>query len=172
MELSRGVSIRLASRGDLKRILEIAGETLGAFHRRYVERTFWKAKTLVAESAGALLGFVQFRRIRAGKATALAVIYIAVDTKHQRIGVGSSLLKAVEEEAARQEASAILATASEGNDTSKNFFRKHGYVLVDFDELGEKYGCRALFELINLLHAYEDDLLMFKELSRGNLQPI
>lgn len=167
MERGRGVSIRLASHGDLKRILEIAGTTLGAFHRHYVERTFWKAKTFVAERAGALLGFVQFRKFRVGKVTTFAVVYIAVDVAHQRVGVGSSLLKAVEEEAAKQDASVMLATASESNDASKNFFSKHGYVLINFNELKEKYGHRVLFELINLLHAYEDDLLMFKELSKG-----
>ncbi|RLE50216.1 MAG: hypothetical protein DRJ31_01995 [Candidatus Methanomethylicota archaeon] len=159
------VLVRSAGHGDLKRVLEIAVKTLGSFHRHYVERTFWQAKTLVAESSGVIAGFAQFRRLKAGKSTIVAIVYIAVDPLQQRSGIGSTLLKAVEGEAVKRGASMVVATTTEANEVSKSFFSKHGYKLMKFSEVEKQFGHKALFELINLLQAYEDNLLMYKELS-------
>jgi len=160
------ILVRSAGHGDLKRVLEIAVKTFGSAHRHHVERTFWQAKTLVAESSGVIAGFAQFRRLKAGKFTVVAISYIAVDPLQQRTGIGSMLLRAVEDEAVKRGASMVVVTMSESSEVPKSFFSKHGYRQLRFSDIERQLERKVLFKLINLLQAFEDNLLMYKELCK------
>jgi predicted GNAT family N-acyltransferase len=73
------------------------------------------------DSGSSILGV---GRLHFNSATEAQIRYMAIETAHQRRGVGSHLLQALEQRAAQSGATEIILNA---RDTAQAFYSKHGY---------------------------------------------
>lgn len=76
---------------------------------------------MVIDDSGTVAGA---GRLHFNSATEAQIRYMAIDTGHQRQGVGSHLLLALEQQASESGAHEVVLNA---RDTALAFYRKHGY---------------------------------------------
>lgn len=76
---------------------------------------------MVTDDDGAILGV---GRLHFNSATEAQIRYMAIDTTHQRQGLGGHLLQALEQRAGQSGATAVILNA---RDTAVAFYRRHGY---------------------------------------------
>ncbi len=127
------VSVRLAHRHDIDRIVEIERSwvhlshwSLDAYHRLIEKDTL--TRSLVAETEQAdgkfeTAGFVIFH-----VADRISEIYnIAVDNSHSRLGVGTSLMQQVVEWSRTEGACKLMLEVRKSNHGAIQFYKRFGF---------------------------------------------
>lgn len=148
-----GVSIRPMRRADLAEVLRIEN---ACFSVAWSERTF---RGLLARSNASLV-VAQEETRPGGPILGYAVLWVAggeaelgdlaVDPRARRRGVGSALLAATLEEAARRGAQAVLLEVRESNRAARSLYEGEGFRVV---------GLRSRY----YLRPVEDALVMRRE---------
>ena len=163
------VIVRRAQFKDRESILKIAKIALGVYHEYYVGKAFGHTKVLVIELNGDIIGFVQYYTIKLKAMRMCVIYYIAIKPEYQGKGFGSLLLNETEREAYKTKVDLLIATTTRENTISQKFFRKHGFKVYPYEELENLIGVYGLFKLTRLLYAYEDDIVLLKELRKESI---
>ena len=163
------VIVRRAQFKDRENVLKIAKIALGVYHEYYVGKAFGHTKVLVIELNGDIIGFIQYYTIKLKAMRMCVIYYIAIKPEYQGKGFGSLLVNEIEREAYKSKVDLLIATTTRENTISQKFFRKHGFKVYPYEELENLIGVYGLFKLIRLLYAYEDDIVLLKELRKGSI---
>jgi ribosomal-protein-alanine N-acetyltransferase len=129
--------IRIAERADLPRIIELIkrnreplNEDLGAVFN--FESPNEKCRFFVAEENGMIVGFGRVHFYRRNKSA--YVINILVDAGYRRRGIGSLLLKTMEEFARENGARVIMFDTAIDNIPALNLYFKNGFKICGYNE--------------------------------------
>jgi len=158
------ISIRKGSTEDVR---ALAPRIFDRFHAYYAVRGSKDHEVLVALYEGKPVGFVEFKAMELNGRRILHLYYVGVLEEFRRRGVGRALISTAERVGVRLRLAYSVATTQSDNEASIRFFKSLGYYAMDFDDfrLEEVLGVRG-WRLAAALFAYEDDLLLIKQLSR------
>lgn len=140
--MSDNVVVRRAERADLEALYEIELECFReeAFPRYYIASFLDDPDfiTLVITVGGEVVGYV-VAKVDVFMGKRMGHIYsIAVKQAYRRMGLGSRLLRTVEEALRERGAKVCYLEAREDNIAAINFYHKHGYRV--FEVLKDYYG--------------------------------
>lgn len=137
------VSLRIASRCDLERIVQITNQAilkknLTAYIRplSVQDRCAWFEEhkpdnypLFVAESDNQIVGWISLSPYRGGREGLLKTVEVSyfVDNDFQQRGVGSKMLKKILEKAKNLEYETVVAIIFESNLGSKKLLQKNGF---------------------------------------------
>ncbi len=100
--------------------------------------------TLIAESAGKLLGFVTFGESRDDDAAGLAEVYaLYVDPQRHARGVGRALMAGVRDKMLAQGFEAAVLWVLRGNDRAAAFYEREGWRRDGATRWEQPYGIRS-----------------------------
>ncbi|ASJ09679.1 acetyltransferase [Thermococcus siculi] len=113
---------------------------------RAIERDLGREKTYLAVEGGDVLGFITVKPI---SEKALEILWMAIKREHRRKGIGSALLKFVEE-LARERGLEVIVVKTSGDlsyrpyDETRRFYEKNGFVRVALIDPYPEWGEEAL----------------------------
>jgi ribosomal-protein-alanine N-acetyltransferase len=94
--------------------------------RRFAEAG--KARVVIAEESGTLVGFVILHVERDGKRHIGYIVTLDVAPEHRRRGLAGELMQDAEQEALREGCVAVVLHVSAGNDPAIRFYESHGFI--------------------------------------------
>jgi len=146
--------------------LRLASRIFSSYDYYWFKYWLPRSSVLVAEVNGEAVGFVEFtiRRTICGRTGIM--MYVGVLPEYRGQGIGKILILSAEELLLRRGISTYMASTRSWNDHSIRLFKSLGYEIITVHDLYEKLGFYRAYELIASLHAYEDDIIMFKSISR------
>ncbi|MEM3840782.1 MAG: GNAT family N-acetyltransferase [Candidatus Bathyarchaeia archaeon] len=129
--------IRIAERADLPKILELIkrnGEPLNEDLEAIFnfESPNEKCRFFVAEEDGKIVGFSRVHFYRWNKSA--YVINLLVDAGYRRRGIGSLLLKAMEDFAREKDARVLMFDTAIDNIPALNLYLKNGFKICGYNE--------------------------------------
>ncbi|RLE78349.1 MAG: hypothetical protein DRJ56_00350 [Thermoprotei archaeon] len=160
----RGLSVRRARPPEMGEVAKLIREVFRGYDAYYATLGLRRARTLVAEVCGALVGFAEVYVTEVLGSRVGVIYYIGVKPGFRRRGVGRALEAEAARWFARRGCSYSMASTVRSNVASRAFFRRLGYREVFLEELFDALGSRAWL-VIDALYAYEDDVFFLKALS-------
>lgn len=137
LSVEKNIEIRNFQATDLQRVVRIERES---FRSPWPEILFRRRSEMdpdgfsVASCESKVVGYV-IGRIEIKKGLELGhLMNLAVDEKYRRQGIGSLLLKEIEDYFKREGARGIWLETREGNRAAEDFYSKHGYEQIDIQE--------------------------------------
>gem|GEM_PF-237471 len=144
--------IRQMLSSDIDRVHEIAIFSLNELYEKEVFWFFmsgWPAGQLVAvNEVGEIIGFLSGARLTADKVT---IPMFAVDRNHRNKGVGSKLFEELRMRSMMDGKQYIQLEVGESSEEAVSFYRKHGFIVVDFLDRYYKDGTNA-FRMIRSVY--------------------
>lgn len=136
------MSIRRADFNDLETILFVINKSNGEAYRKIIPKEYFKEPVLTAE--GLLkefekMTFYVYRIVEGTIGVAALMVkdehgqlrWVYVLPEYQRKGVGTSLIKHMEDEAVKMKLKKLRVMTSDKADWAKSFYSKLGYRIID-----------------------------------------
>ena len=157
--------------GDWRLASHIVSSVMGEYHGYYAG---WAAEHcgggLVALAEGRPAGSVVYYTVETPHARIGVVYYVAVLPRYRGLGLGRILVASAEE--VMRGSDVYVATTSESNVASRRLFHSMGYRVESWISLERRLGPAPREVLEMAACAYEDDVVMYKEVAPGALSRI
>jgi len=142
------LTIRVATLKDLPCIIELEkrnGQTLNEDLRAFfkVKNPNEKYRFFVAEDDGKIVGYSRIHLYRWNNSA--FIISLLVDSEHRRKGIGTRLLRAMEDFAKENKARVLMFDASPDNAPALQLYFKNGFRICGFNDKIYRDGKIALY---------------------------
>lgn len=152
------VRVRLAKPSDRPQVVRVLRRSFTGSYRYWALRDLDETTVLLAEAGGRVIGVAELYTGEAEGYGKVGVIYfIAVDSEYRGRGVGKRLVLEAERLFRSMGCAYSAASTMSSNRASQGLFRSLGYTIC-------RRGDKAYWDLVGVLWAYEDDVVMFKKL--------
>lgn len=147
-----------------EKTLELASKIYSDFDFYWFK--FWLNKTKLVEAYlnNEIVGFCQVFITNTFCGKSGIIMYLGVKENLRRKGIGTKIVKWIEEYFKMKSCDVIISTTRIENFSSIRFFYKLGYKPFYLDCIERRI--EEGFELIRKLQAYEDDILFIKKISK------
>ncbi len=163
--IKESIKVRYANDKDFNEVLEIAREVFNYFDYYYIWCSLYKTRIIVLEVNNRIVGFSQSYLVKKMGLRIGVIYYLGIKREWQGRGLGKLLVTESERYLSRRQADLIIATTKSDNIRVQKLFKSLGYKIYHWSEIAEQCNWLLLDILIRAARAYEDDILMIKQLT-------